>query len=767
MKKMSRFFVLLCCCMIAAPAFSATVGIFDKTADWTLATGEKVPGSITAAGTGDAAVYTLKGNGDDIWNNADEGFFGYTTQTGSFSIQAKVKWVNPGDNYGANAANYEWAKVGVMIRDKAEDNGSKHFSLVQRAGSGTPSDMFSIQMRQSSAGASRSYDVTFGAPDGIWLRVSRYAPLNFFWAEYSEDGKTWTMITSTTAIGMGDSVSTGLCITNHYNDKTLAEATVSEVKITPITDAPAAVIKPKLGDFDGNVDIGNYTLEGGAKYDTATKTYKVEGSGDDIWNNADAFHYVYKKMAGAFEIQGDYIITGIAEATWTKAGLMVRETLGTSSAYAMGLVRSNNDFAMAGRALSEGGSTDSTYVVPADPGIANRYKVVKVGNTVSGFMWNDADQKWVFHSAKPIPKNNDYFVGLAMTSHDVAQVAEAEFSNIKVTSLPFDIYTSVSKDSVVQGQSIDVKFEVKIADGVTTGFTIAQIYSTTAAISNLKATAGTATTDKNGKVNWTGTALTGTATLTYTLNAPETEKGTYTITTTYDDGKGFSGSINPVSIGIESAKPLDLGLFAGFAAIGTTNKGKVLHDGADWSVIGSGSDIWNNSDGCELLYVGVTGDFTLSIDKAFIGGWGANPSSDGWQKMGIMARQSLDADSAHATALIRQSDQAYMIQWRTDKAGASSSGDGTALTTLADHGGKLMMKREGDTFSAYYIDSTGAEVFQNSADVVMTDPIYVGVVVTAHSDGALSAGTFANPKFTGKTAPVQGADPGVEEWMMF
>lgn len=117
--KKSSILVLLCCVLVL-PTFSAAVGVFDKTADWTLATSKnKAPGSITAAGTGDAAVYTVKGNGDDIWNNADEGFFAYTAKTGSFSIQAKVKWVNPGDNWGANAANYEWAKVGVMINHRA------------------------------------------------------------------------------------------------------------------------------------------------------------------------------------------------------------------------------------------------------------------------------------------------------------------------------------------------------------------------------------------------------------------------------------------------------------------------------------------------------------------------------------------------------------------------------------------------------------------------------------------------------------------------
>ena len=104
MKRITLLSIIALC--LSIPAFSAA-GIFDKTADWK--TGDtKAAGSVTATGTGDAAVYTIKGNGDDIWNNADEGFFAYTSQTGSFSIQAKLKWVTPGAN--------QWSKMGLMIQ---------------------------------------------------------------------------------------------------------------------------------------------------------------------------------------------------------------------------------------------------------------------------------------------------------------------------------------------------------------------------------------------------------------------------------------------------------------------------------------------------------------------------------------------------------------------------------------------------------------------------------------------------------------------------
>lgn len=64
----------------------AQYGIFDKTADWGGTNSPpqrgtyKVPGSVTFAN----GVYTLQGNGDDIWDNNDEGFFVYTEKSGSW-----------------------------------------------------------------------------------------------------------------------------------------------------------------------------------------------------------------------------------------------------------------------------------------------------------------------------------------------------------------------------------------------------------------------------------------------------------------------------------------------------------------------------------------------------------------------------------------------------------------------------------------------------------------------------------------------------------
>lgn len=94
----------------------AQYGIFDQTADWELRGAQKIPGSVSFSDN----TYTMKGNGDDIWDNSDEGFFVYTEKTGSWALSGKVQW---NDRGGDN----EWAKIGVMLRENGDSATSRHY----------------------------------------------------------------------------------------------------------------------------------------------------------------------------------------------------------------------------------------------------------------------------------------------------------------------------------------------------------------------------------------------------------------------------------------------------------------------------------------------------------------------------------------------------------------------------------------------------------------------------------------------------------------
>ncbi len=53
-----------------------------------------------------------------------------------------------------------------------------------------------------------------------------------------------------------------------------------------------------MGIFETNLDIGKVGIAGSATYDTETDSYTISGSGENMWFNKDAFHYVWKKVSG-------------------------------------------------------------------------------------------------------------------------------------------------------------------------------------------------------------------------------------------------------------------------------------------------------------------------------------------------------------------------------------------------------------------------------------------------------------------------------------
>ena len=124
-----------------------------RTADWDRADGSKVPGSVEVTGSGTDAVYTLVGDGNDIWDAADEGFFVYTTETGSWAIQGKFTWVDPGADV--------WSKFGPMVRADAESPGSPNFFMAARGNLGA-NDLVSPQWRLSQDGSSASHGPRVG-----------------------------------------------------------------------------------------------------------------------------------------------------------------------------------------------------------------------------------------------------------------------------------------------------------------------------------------------------------------------------------------------------------------------------------------------------------------------------------------------------------------------------------------------------------------------------------------------------------------------------
>ena len=146
-----------------------------------------------------------------------------------------------------------------------------------------------------------------------------------------------------------------------------------------------------------NLDIGSPQLAGSAEQ--VGNGWDIVAGGVDIWEKSDQFHFVHKQVAGDFDI-AIRVESFTPAHLYSKAGLMIRESLSPNSAHLMFLVFSDNSprnnnlgtYEMKFR-LVEGGVCHAVYPAvkpPAPPEFPAAYpnswlRVQRSGNQFSAF----------------------------------------------------------------------------------------------------------------------------------------------------------------------------------------------------------------------------------------------------------------------------------------------------------------------------------------------------------------------------------------------
>ncbi len=520
-------------------------------------------------------------------------------------------------------------------------------------------------------------------------------------------------------------------------------------------------IKPGVGIFDdGSVDIGPVEAEGSSEF--ADGTYIVRGSGADIWGTGDQFHFVYTEMSGSFEVEvGEMFAWNDTSGNeWSKAGLMVRESLSPGAANVFPLVRGSDLQYRTQYRPENGAETAGTDLVPAEEQLG-QVRLVRFGNEFTVEYFSEAEGDWVTNYQSTIEMEDPVLLGLAVTSHENPNITVAEYMDISVTEYPFSIARDIENFMLAQGESTTVTVNLDLREGESTDFTITESYPVDSiTVSDVEASMGEAEDDGNGTITWTGSGAEEDASLTYTVTANPDATGTASMTGTYSDNGSFTGDTGEVILAFYDTNA-DISPFVESVDIGDVAAPGLSGKYEDtYAVVGSGADIWGTADEFHFAYLQAEGDFTMTVENVTLGGVGFNISTNDWQKAGIMARESLDAGSPMAIANIRSSDGAFMLQWREEQGIDAAWDEDETLTPAEDFTGTIRITREGDTFTSWFEDANGEFVVNNSHDVIMEDPILVGFAVTSHDDGLTSLGTFDNPEFEGETVAVDG-------WMLY
>lgn len=205
----------------------------------------------------------------------------------------------------------------------------------------------------------------------------------------------------------------------------------------PVVSHPQTSSTP-LGLFESQADVGAVTPPGTATYNASTGAYTLTAAGANLWEKADAFHFVWKKMSGDFALTAaiDFPDTTGEHSPHRKALLMIRQSLATDSAYVDAAQHGAGLTAIQDR-RTDGGTTDDIELNIAAP---RRVRIEKRGDTFTMYLVEASDPAGTaLHpvgTSVQLQLQEPFYVGLGVCSHDVNKVEKAVFSHVTLEPLP-------------------------------------------------------------------------------------------------------------------------------------------------------------------------------------------------------------------------------------------------------------------------------------------------------------------------------------------
>jgi len=177
-----------------------------------------------------------------------------------------------------------------------------------------------------------------------------------------------------------------------------------------------------------HADIGSVGRSGDAAY--AGGVFTISGSGGDIWDNADGFHFVYQPLIGDGEISTRVSSVQNTDG-WAKAGVMIRENLTAGSRHAFMAITPGNGSAFQRRAIANGGSA---HTAGASVGAPYWVRLVRAGDTFTGYISADGTA-WSQVGTVNIPLSNTTQIGLALTAHNNSALNTATLESVRVNGV--------------------------------------------------------------------------------------------------------------------------------------------------------------------------------------------------------------------------------------------------------------------------------------------------------------------------------------------
>lgn len=189
----------------------------------------------------------------------------------------------------------------------------------------------------------------------------------------------------------------------------------------------ATAVAQRIGLFENHADIGAVQHAGAAAYDSAAQQYTITGSGANIWDTHDQFHFLWKRMVGNFILQARGAFIGKGADPHRKWGWMIRNSLDSSAAMASVQIHGDGLAAFQYRKTNGGNVQEVRSAITAPDVIQLERRGDTLITSVARF-----GAPYVAMRSDSVVLNDDVYVGLFVCAHNNAVVEKAMFSNVRI-----------------------------------------------------------------------------------------------------------------------------------------------------------------------------------------------------------------------------------------------------------------------------------------------------------------------------------------------
>lgn len=216
-------------------------------------------------------------------------------------------------------------------------------------------------------------------------------------------------------------------------------------QVAPPTDfrRPSRTEMAKIGQFDGQTDVGGALVPGSSSYDAGTNTYRITSAGYNIWYTRDEFRFLWKKMSGNISLAADIDYPDKAGFGDRKAVLVIRQSLDDNSKEAIvalhgeGMIHiawrpdagqriKDVEYRVGSRGGLPGGKSPDSLV----PAIAKRIGIEKKGDQFQLYVSLFGEPMHAWGAPISLHIDGPFYVGIGFCSHQPVTLDTALLSHV-------------------------------------------------------------------------------------------------------------------------------------------------------------------------------------------------------------------------------------------------------------------------------------------------------------------------------------------------